>query len=83
MLSRNPLEALQYEAILRAQADQEIREEAVQRAGVEKGELIGKIEFAQRMLREPVTAKSELQACSVQELQTRLAALEARAFPAD
>jgi predicted transposase/invertase (TIGR01784 family) len=37
MLSRNPLEALQYEAILRAQADQEIREEAVQRTSKREG----------------------------------------------
>jgi predicted transposase/invertase (TIGR01784 family) len=50
--------------------------------GLKKGEVIGKIEFAQRMLREPATPRAELESCSVDELQSRLAVLEARAFPA-
>jgi hypothetical protein len=52
-----------------------------EKIGIEKGELIGKIEFAQRVLRETATTRKELEACSVQELRSRLTDLEARAFP--
>jgi hypothetical protein len=72
------LEARQYAIQKRAIVDREMQIEYAQ----QQGEVIGKIEFAQRMLREPATPRAELDNCSVDELQSRLAVLEARLFPA-
>jgi hypothetical protein len=60
------------------------REKAVEleREKAQKALLIGKIEFAQEILKESVSARAELENCSPQELQSRLASLQKRLAPA-
>jgi predicted transposase/invertase (TIGR01784 family) len=58
------------------------REKArLDREKAEKTLLIGMIEFTQGLLKETLAPRAELEGCSVQELQSRLAALQQRLAP--
>ncbi len=76
MISQTDLERERYLARQRLERDQKYLIRVTLEEERQKGELMGRIQLCQRMLKMPPTSQAELLALSVDDLQSRAKALE-------
>jgi hypothetical protein len=76
MLARVDIQKEIYEGRLKARRDEQMRLTDTLAEGLAKGVLIGRIEFAQKLMRREVTPRAALEAMPLEALEALAAQLE-------